>query len=126
MDFKNEMNSNSEEQEVAEFEQKLKSAMQRQAAPLGLKTRVLAEARRRKQAQRPRWFSWASTPMLQRMAASVVIAGAVGGFAVYHQMEERAAEQRRGEEAKAQVMAAFRITNKALDRVQERLADDSR
>jgi hypothetical protein len=116
---------NSEELEAAEFERKLQAAMRRQAAPLGLKTRVLAEARRRRQAQGRRWFGWLPTPMLQRMAASVVIAGAVGGFAVYHQMEERA-EQRRGEEAKAQVMAAFRITNKALDRVQERLADDSR
>ena len=126
MDFEKN-DGNLEEREQLEFERKLRAAMRREDAPLGLKTRVLAEARKRRQAQGRRWWqAFSSGPMLQRMAASVVIAGAVGGFAVYHQMEERAAEQRRGEEAKAQVMAAFRITNKALDRVQERLADDSR
>jgi hypothetical protein len=35
-------------------------------------------------------------------------------------------ERRKGEEAREQVMTAFRITQKTLDRVQERLDDDSR
>ena len=103
------------EKEIAEFEQRLHRAMQRREAPIGLKQRVLARARERRQAQRGRWW------MLQRVAASVVLAAACGGFALYHQHEE---EQRKGEEARQQVLTAMRITNRTLDRVSTRLASD--
>ena len=103
------------EKEIAEFEQRLHRAMQRREAPIGLKQRVLARARERRQAQRGR--RW----MLQRVAASVVLAAACGGFALYHQHEE---EQRKGEEARQQVLTAMRITNRTLDRVSTRLASD--
>jgi hypothetical protein len=117
----NEMGNNEwNEQELEEFERKLRFAMQHRAAPLGLKQRVLARARERRQAQRGRWW------MVQRIAASVVLAAAFGGFAVYRQVEERISEQKRGEEAREQVLTALRITNKALGRVNERLADGSR
>ena len=109
--------------EMADFEGMLREAMQRQEAPLGLKQRVLAKARERRRAeQRPWWRVW----MWQRVAASAVLAMAVGGFVVYQQHEKRAEEQRRGEEAREQVMTAFRITSKALGRVNERLTVDSR
>ena len=103
------------EKEIAEFEQRLHRVMQRREAPIGLKQRVLARARERRQAQRGR--RW----MLQRVAASVVLAAACGGFALYHQHEE---EQRKGEEARQQVLTAMRITNRTLDRVSTRLASD--
>jgi hypothetical protein len=103
------------EKEIAEFEQRLHRAMQRREAPIGLKQRVLARARERRQAQRGR--RW----MLQRVAASVVLAAACGGYALYHQHEE---EQRKGEEARQQVLTAMRITNRTLDRVSTRLASD--
>ena len=109
--------------EMADFEGMLREAMQRQEAPLGLKQRVLAKARERRRAeQRPWWRVW----MWQRVAASAVLAMAVGGFVVYQQHERRVEEQRRGEEAREQVMTAFRITSKALGRVNERLTVDSR
>jgi hypothetical protein len=108
----NEMN----ERELAEFERKLRFAMQHRAAPLGLKQRVLARTRERRQAQRKQ--GW----ILQRLTASVVLLAMVGGVAALRQVEER----RKGEQAREQVLTALRITSKTLDRVNERLADDSR
>ncbi len=111
-----------ESREMADFEGMLREAMQRQEAPLGLKQRVLAKARERRRAvQRPWWRVW----MWQRVAASAVLAMAVGGFVVYQQHERRVEEQRKGEEAREQVMTAFRITSKTLGRVNERLSVSS-
>jgi len=108
------------EKEMAEFERKLRIAMQHRAAPVGMKQRVMARARERRQVRHGR--GW----MLQRIAASALLAAVFGGVAIYHQVQERAEERRKGEEAREQVMTAFRITQKTLDRVQERLDDDSR
>jgi len=100
--------------EMADFEARLRGAMQRQEAPLGLKQRVLAQARERRWAQQPWW----RVHLVQRVAASLVLAAVCGGYAVYHQQAE---ERRKGEEAREQVMTAFRITSKTLGRVNERL-----
>jgi hypothetical protein len=51
-----------------------------------------------------------------------VLAAIFGGVAVYRQVEER----RKGEQARAQVMTALRITSRTLDKVNQRLADDTR
>jgi len=109
----------SSEQELAEFERKLRFALQHRDAPLGMKQRVLARAREQRQAQHSRWW------MLQRIAASALLAAVFGGFAVYKQVEERNLERRRGEEAREQVMTAFRITHKTLDRVGDRVNEGS-
>lgn len=106
-----------DELELAEFERDLRHAMQRRTAPIGLKQRVLAQSRERRRTAHGRLW------MLQRVAASAVLAAVFGGFAAYHQFEERAKEQRRGEEAREQVLTAMRITNKTLSRVSTRLAD---
>jgi len=119
----NDMDRNeAQDQGMADFEGMLQEAMQRQEAPLGLKQRVLAKARERRRAeQRPWWRVW----MWQRVAASAVLAMAVGSFVVYQQHERRVEEQRKGEEAREQVMTAFRITSKTLGRVNERLSVSS-
>ena len=111
-----------DEMELAGFEQELRHVMQRKEAPIGLKQRVLAQTRERRRAGRGRMW------VLQRIAASAVLAAVVGGFAVYHEAElheseRRAEEQRKGEEARQQVLTALRITNKTLSRVGDRLAD---
>jgi anti-sigma-K factor RskA len=122
---RNEAESNERtSREMADFEGLLRQAMQRHEAPLGLKQRVLARsremARERSLAQRSRVWMW------QRVAASAVLAAALGGFVVYQQHEKRVEEQRKGEEAREQVMTAFRITSKTLGRVNERLVVNSR
>lgn len=102
------------EQELQEFERKLRHAMQHRPAPLGLKQRVLAGARERRRQQHGwRW-------MVQRIGASAVLASMAVGFVVYRQAEER----RKGEVAREQVLTALRITNRTLNRVNQRLTDD--
>ncbi len=101
------------EQETQEFERKLRMAMAYREAPLGLKTRVLAQARARRQEKRRLWW------MVERVAATVVLAAAVGGFVEYRHMEE----VRKGEAAKEQVLTALRITGRTMGRVQERLSE---
>jgi hypothetical protein len=104
------------ERDLSEFERKLRRAMVYREAPVGLKSRVLARARERRQKQHGwRW-------MMQRVAASAVLAAMAGGFVVYRQVEER----RKGEEAREQVLTALRITNRTLDKVSARLTDDER
>ena len=105
------------EQEQAEFERKLRYAMQHRAAPLGLKQRVLARAREQRKNVRGRSWAW------QWVAAStLLVAIAGGGLAVHEHVEE----QQKGEEARQQVLTALRITNKTLDRVTQRLAYSDR
>ena len=103
------------ERDLAGFEESLRRTMQRREAPVGLKQRVLVRARERRQAQRSRWW------MLQRVAASVVLAAACGGYALYHQHAE---EQRKGEEARQQVLTAMRIANRTLNHVSTRLSEN--
>jgi hypothetical protein len=114
-----EHNERMDENEMVEFEQKLRIALQRREAPLGLKQRVLSQARERRQAERGRWWM---VNIAQRIAASAVLAAIFGGAAVYHRVEER----RKGEAAREQVLTALRITSKTLDRVGDKLAESGR
>jgi len=115
-DRKDGRDSKFEQDDLAEFEQKLRFALQHRTAPMGMKARVLATARERRRQKQHGW-QW----MVQRVAASVVIAAIAGGAVAYHQIEER----RKGEAAREQVMLALKITNKTLNRVNERLTDDN-
>lgn len=111
-----------DEMELAEFERKLRMALQRREAPLGMKARVLAQARaRRRDGYRAQQSGW----VLQRIAALAVLAAIASGIVVYRQMEVKSVERQKGEEAKAQVMLALRITGRALDRVSERINERS-
>ena len=114
------MEHNEQDREQTEFESMLRRALHHRPAPLGLKQRVLSTARERRQHQHGR--AW----IFQRLAATAVLAAAFAGFASYRQHEERQRELQRGEEARQQVLTALRITNKALDRVSTRLAENSR
>lgn len=116
-DQKHQDKTEREELELVEFERELRQVMQRRTAPIGLKQRVLARSRERGRTEHGRMW------MLQRVAASAVLAAVFGGFAVYHESERRAEEQRKGEEARQQVLTALRITNKTLNHVSDKLAD---
>lgn len=58
----------------------------------------------------------------QRLAASLVLAATAGGAIAWHHVEQ----QRKGEAARQQVLTALRITARALDQMQARLADRNR
>jgi hypothetical protein len=64
------------------------------------------------------WVVW------QRVAAGLVLAAMLGGVMTWQL--QRAEEQRKGEEARRQVMTALRITGRALNEMNLRLAAHSR
>jgi transcriptional/translational regulatory protein YebC/TACO1 len=100
-----------------DFEQELRQAMLRRPAPPSLKRKIL-DRRKRRNTERihARMVLW------QRLAASIVIAAMAGGAYMWHNAEQR----RKGEEAKQQVMTAFRITGHALERMNQQLAERNR
>jgi len=102
-------------EEMDDFEQELKQALQRRPAPPSLKKRVME---RRAQRKRPQSMIW------MRLAASLLIVALLGGGLRWG-LEQRE-ERRKGEEAKRQVMIALRITGRALNQVNARLAAHDR
>ena len=96
-----------------ELEQSLKQSLVRLPAPPALKRKIMAR-RQARDAERKhhRVVFW------QRLAASVLVCGAVGGTVAWHNVQER----RKGEEARQQVMVALRIAGRALDQMNVQLA----
>jgi uncharacterized protein HemX len=105
-----------EPEELDEFEQELKAALERRPAPPSLKRRVME---RRAQRKRPQ-----TTAIWMRLAATLLIVALLGGGLRWglQQREER----RQGEEARRQVMTALRITGHALNQVSTKLAAHDR
>lgn len=107
-----------------EFELELKQALQRRPAPPSLKRRLMAKRAERKLplAGRNSFVLW------QRLAASVVLVAAVGSAFAWrqHEQEQRSEDQRKGEQARQQVLTALRITSHALDHVQAQLGARNR
>lgn len=102
-----------EREPLDEFEQKLRQALERRPAPPGLKRKVMAErGRLRTQRLHSRTVIW------QRLAASVALAAVVCGGVAWRQREQ----ERKGEEARRQVMIALRITGHALNQMKTQLA----
>ena len=96
-----------------DFERELKQVLERRPAPPSLKRRILQQ-RSMQRSQKVQ----SHTVLWQRLAASLVLAGVLGGGYEWRQHEER----RRGEEAARQVLIALRITNHALNDMNSRLA----
>lgn len=101
----------------AEFERELRQSLARRPAPPSLKRRIL-DARRLRRAARlhSRAVLW------QRLAASLVVAASLGGGLTWHHVQQ----ERRAEEARREVITALRITNRALNEVNARLAAHDR
>jgi hypothetical protein len=100
-----------------EFERELRQALERRPAPPSLKGRILQQrsARRTERVQ-------SHTMWWQRLAASVLLVGVIAGGYSWRQVEDK----RKGEEAKQQVLTALRITNRALNDMNRRLAARNR
>jgi hypothetical protein len=105
---------------IDEFERELRETLKRQPAPVSLKYRVM-EYRRQNRGQiqsiRPAQRQRNRMIWLERIAASLVLAGVAGSALV----GRYAIERRRGEEAKQQVFTALRITNHAFQVMNEQL-----
>lgn len=104
-------------EQVDEFERELRQVMERKPAPPSLKRRIMQQRdARRTQKVRIQAVWW------QRLAASLVLAGVIAGGYSWRQVEER----RKGEEAKRQLLTALRITGRALNDMNRRLAEHDR
>jgi hypothetical protein len=106
-----------EPEQIDGFERELRQAMERRPAPPSLKRRILQQRAMRNTQRVHRHTIW-----WQRLAASVLLAGVVAGGYSWRQVEER----RKGEEAAQQVLTALRITNRALNDMNRRLAAHDR
>jgi len=100
-------------EDIDEFERDLRESLERQPAPLSLKRKVMERRWRQRSHQRTRMV-W-----LERIAASLVVAGVAGSALAGHY----AIERRRGEEAKQQVFTALRITNHAIQVMNRQLQE---
>jgi hypothetical protein len=100
-----------------DFEREVRQALERRPAPPGLKRKVM-DQRSRARTQRVR----TQTMIWQRLAASIVLAGAVAGGVAWRNHEDR----RKGEAAREQVMTALRIANHALNQMKVQLAAHDR
>jgi uncharacterized protein involved in tolerance to divalent cations len=96
-----------------DFERELHQAFERRPAPPSLKRKIM-ERRRRQNTERLHH----RVVFLQRLAACVVLAGALSGAYVWHSATER----RKGEEAREQVFTALRIASHALHEMNAQLA----
>jgi hypothetical protein len=98
-----------------DFERELRQAFECRPAPPGLKRRLqergLMDEGRRPQAQGS-FFTW------QRMAASIALTAVLAGGIEWRIVEER----RKEEVAREQVLTALRITSRALNQMNARLA----
>jgi hypothetical protein len=101
---------------IDKFEEELSELLARRPAPPGMKQKILAaKARRAAVEKHQRGQIW------MKLAASVVIVAVLGSAAGWQWKRED--DRRKGEEVRRQVMTALRITGKALDTVQTRLAE---
>ena len=104
-------------EEMDALERELGQALERRSAPPSLKRRVM-ERRRSERSQRAhrRVVFW------QRLAAAATLAVVLAGVLVWR----NAAERRRGEVAREQVLMALRITSRALNQMETQLAASGR
>jgi hypothetical protein len=93
------------------LEQELKKALLRVEPPRGFAERVLARARkeRERSAQRSPWLLWPRTGGLRWAMTCALCAALTASGLVYHHEREK-----RGEQAKEQLMLALRITSSKL------------
>jgi hypothetical protein len=100
-------------------DEELKQALERRPAPRSLKARIMAaRAENHVRIRREHHVLW------MRIAASLLIVALLAGAGdILHRSAE---DRRRGEEAKREVFTALRITNQALNRVQQKLATRDR
>ena len=105
--------------QIDEFERELRETLKRQPAPARLKRNVMELRQNRGQIQsiRPAQRQRNRMIWLERIAASLVLAGVAGSALV----GRYAIERRKGEEAKQQVFTALRITNHAFQVMNEQL-----
>jgi hypothetical protein len=109
--------------ELNEFEEELRQALERRPAPPGLKRKIME--RRAARNTRRSWFGVPHVGMGMKVAATLLMIAILGGGGLEWRAK-KAEEQRKGEAARQQVLTALRITGHTLDKVQARLTEQDR
>lgn len=102
---------------IDDFEVELSQALERRATPPSLKRKLLERRRVLRDASRH-----SRMVLLQRIAATVVLAAGLGGGLTWRHYEQ----VRKAEAARDQVMTALRIAAHALDEMNATLAGPDR
>lgn len=96
------------------FEELLKRALERKEPPPGFTGRVLARTKEPQPGKTHRWFAapfWFAPVMAALLGLAVSL-----GYGRYHERQE-------GERARAQLVAALRLTGAKLDQVRTRVVE---
>lgn len=110
------------------FEERLRDAMRRQAAPPGLVEKVLARAGAFPQPAASRWRAFSryfSLPALRFAATAAVACLLIAAAGLVHQQRQEHL-RREGEMAKAQVTEALRVASTKLNVARSKVEDLSR
>jgi hypothetical protein len=101
---------------VDDLDRELQMAFERRPAPPSLKRKIMERRSQRNAARLHR-----RAVLWQRLAASVLLAGAVCGALAWRSVEQ----QRKGEAARQQVYTALRIAGRALNQMNAQLITQS-
>src|SRR5205085_909319 len=96
-----------------DFEQQLKRAMARIEPPASFEARVLGAAAARDTGRRADWWAWLSRPVMLRWATVALAAVLVVTGVTWQRERERTA----GEQARAKLELALKITSEKLQRI---------
>lgn len=102
-----------------ELDRQLKEALGRREAPPWFEAKVLAAAARQPEPARGWWRRWSGVPRLRWAAAMLAAVTVVTGIA--WQRERIAVERAAGEQAKAKLELALRITSAKLQIIEQKI-----
>jgi hypothetical protein len=112
---------------MEDLERQLKSALERKDPPAWFEAKVLAAAAR-EQSERRSWWQRVIHGGRLRWATAVAAVGLVASGVVWQHERRLQAdrEQAAGEEAKARLVMALRITSNKLHKIQQKLNEINR
>jgi hypothetical protein len=109
------------------FEEKLRSALRREAAPEGFAERVVARTRRETQPGAKAWWQFwvfVSARVFRWALAAAVVCVVIGGGLIHHQRQDRLRQE--GELARVQVRQALHIASVKLNVTRKRVQEINR
>ena len=102
-----------------DFEQQLKQALARKEPPAWFEAKVMAAAAREPERRKSWWGTWFAAGRLRWATAGLATVMMVGGIAWQREREEE--ERAAGEQAKAKLELALKITGAKLRQIEERV-----
>lgn len=109
------------------FEEELRNALRREAAPEGFAERVLARTKREEQPGAKAWrqfWAFASAPVFRWALAAAAVCVMIAAGLVHHQRRDRL--RREGELARVQVRQALHIASVKLNVTRKRVQEINR